>query len=521
MNISILRFLAVTLGLMTVSLCGHAQTADSDTVANPDAIHYGATIMMQASSGEFSPYMIGSWNYGRTTTKNAALIDLEANRDLDLSKRFSWSAGIEVMAGYSHRAEYGRYDVETAGWNKHRVGPAPVWLQQLYGQVKFRGVFLTAGMKNHHSTLVDDGLSSGDLVMSTNARPIPMVTAGFIDFQNIPFTKGWVQIKGEIGYGKFADDDYMSHQYNYYNDHVALDVLYTYKNIYFRTNPDKPFSAMAGVQSAGQFGGNTKFYKYGHLTKTVNNPESFKTYWQMIFPWSEKGDGFIEGSHLGSWDFKASYRFGNGDRLSAYFQWLWEDGSSMAKRNKTDGLWGLQWQRPGRRFITGALVELLDFKDHSGPIHYAPGDHQNPSITTEATGRDGYYNNSSFNSHANYGMALGTPFMLSPVYNLDGFPEFIYNRTRGFHVGAEGFLMPTLAWKARVSYATVYGSSAISSPKTLHNTSAGVVLDWKADRLVRGLSVGLNMALDHGTLRGNNFGTLLSVKYSGMLSLKK
>ena len=35
---------------------------------------------------------------------------------------------------------------------------------------------------------------------------IPGVEAGFLGFQNIPFTNGWVQIGGAISYGRFTDD---------------------------------------------------------------------------------------------------------------------------------------------------------------------------------------------------------------------------------------------------------------------------------------------------------------------------
>ena len=491
----------------------------ADSAGTAPELEYSATVNALASSGEFAPYMIGSWNYGRTVAKNQIALDLEAHRELDLSRRFSWGAGAEVITGYSHKASYQLYDAESQTWTSRSTGLAPIYVQQLYADIKYRGVFLTAGMKNQHSVIVSDELSSGDLVQSTNARPIPMVSVGFIDFQNIPFTKGWVQIEGRIGYGKFTDNAYLRHQYNHYNSHLATGVLYTYKRVYFRTKPTERFSATIGVQASGQFGGTTKFYKGGKLISTVDNPQKLKTFWQMFIPSLDNGDGFYEGSHLGSWDLRARYRLSGGSEIAGYFSWFWEDGSSMAKRNKWDGLWGVEWSNPKGSWITGALIEYVDFRDQSGPMHWAPSDRPGSTISTEATGCDRYFNNSSFNANANYGMAIGTPFVLSPLYNRDGFPQFAQTISRGFHAAAKGHINAAIDWRAKVSYQAARGNGNNSWPVTLHNTSAAVELAWNADRLLQGLSMGGTLAFDAGSLRGDNFGALLSVRYSGSLSL--
>ncbi len=52
-------------------------------------------------------------------------------------------------------------------------------IQQLYGEIKYRGVFVEAGMKEHDSPILPQSLTSGDLVESGNARPIPQIRAGF------------------------------------------------------------------------------------------------------------------------------------------------------------------------------------------------------------------------------------------------------------------------------------------------------------------------------------------------------
>ena len=99
----------------------------ADSAGTAPGLEYSATVNALASSGEFAPYMIGSWNYGRTVAKNQIALDLEAHRELDLSRRFSWGAGAEVITGYSHKASYQLYDAESQTWTSRSTGPAPIF----------------------------------------------------------------------------------------------------------------------------------------------------------------------------------------------------------------------------------------------------------------------------------------------------------------------------------------------------------------------------------------------------------
>lgn len=495
--------------------CKSAETADT--------LRLRAEVLAGGATGNFNPYLASSYNHGRTPMAGTALLDVGAFKTMNLERRFGWEAGVEMLTGYSAKTDYLRYNSESKSWTYNRQGPSAAWLQQAYGSVKYRGVFLTAGLKEYGSLLVDNALSSGDLVQSTAARPIAQVRVGFVDFQDIPFTKGWVQIEGCISYGKMTDNDYLRDHYNYYNYHLATGLYYTYKRAYFRTNPDKPLTVTVGVQSAGTFGGKTVWYNNGVEGKTVDNPEDLKAFWNMFIPSLRNGDGYVEGSHLGSWDFRASYTVGGKHRLSGYFQWLWEDGSSMGKRNKWDGLWGIQYSRAdcGKHLLQSALAEYIDFRDQSGPMHWAPGDNAGTDITTEATGGDDYYNNTSFNGYSNYGMSLGTPFVVSPLYNRDGFPQYLHSRTRGFQLSATGWLTPELNWTAMLSHAVAWGTGRIHQNEALKNTSMLVRCGYDASSITPGLEAGLTLAFDAGKLRGDTFGAMLNVRYTTDLTFGK
>ena len=468
-------------------------------------------------TGKFAPYFIGSLTHGKNVQGIAVNLDAKIKRDLRLDKRFSWGFGAEGLIGYNSKCKYEHWVPEKEKFELRSQGPAVAWLQQLYAEVKFRGVFLTVGMKEHESALYNQRLGSGDLVESGNSRPIPEVRIVFIDCQNIPFTPGWVQIQGEISYGKMLDKSYLKNHYNYYDYHLNLGCYYTYKRCYFRTNPSQPFSVTLGMQVGAMFGGETNWYSKGKVTKTAKFSSSLLTFFKMFLPMGENGEDYYSGSTLGSWDLKARYRLRNNDELYAYISWPWEDGSGIGRCNKWDGVWGFEYKSARRGWLTGFVAEYIDFRDQSGPIHWAPQDTPGTTITSQATGRDNYYNNGYYNSYAYYGMSIGTPFLMSPIYNLDGYPAFACNRTNGFHIGASGYIIPTIEYRMLLGYQRGLGNYTYPYYHARSNTSFMLEGNFDASAITPGLSMKAQLAFDCGALRGNNFGCCLSVTYKGKI----
>ena len=505
--------------LCIMAIIAHGEHSLGENVTLGDSIYWHVDFSGGGSSGEWAPYLLGSNSGGRHAMNGEAAISGLITKSFNLEKRFSWTAGAEMAAGYQGDAEYDRFYPNRQEWGVVSWHPSYAMVYQLWAGVKFRGVMLWAGMKDHQSFIVDDGLSSGDIVFSNNARAIPQIEAGFVDYQNIPFTKGWMQINGSISYGKYSDSSALKHRYNYWNDHITLGQLFTYKHVHFRTRPDVPFAVTIGVQAAGEFGGTTYWYANGNEFRVYKNDENLRAFWEMFIPKSRYRDGFVEGNHVGSWDFKARYRLRSGIELEGYFQWLWEDGSSMGRRNMTDGLWGLTVTFPGKKNpIEKIVAEYIDMRDQSGPLHWAPTDAPGTTIGTEATGGDNYYNSSGFNAWANYGLSLGNSFPKAPLYNSDGFPQFKHTRTHGFQLAATGYITGSLSWKAKFSYGAAWGNGRIPYPRTLKNTSALLSARWDASTLLKGLDFSGILAFDAGSLRGNNFGALFSATYRGNFS---
>lgn len=499
------------------------QSSDTTSLPQPLAVYGGSLHATASTSGKFAPYYIASNCNGLSTQADGVQARAFILRPLATTSRFSYGFGADAVAGFTNEVDYERYN-PAAGWGEMSRRPAALFLQQLYGEIKYRGVFLTAGMKENNRSIFDNGLNSGDIVYGSNARPIPQIRAGFIDFQDIPLTNGWVQIQGEIAYGKFVDNVWLRNHYNRYNSFLTTGAYMQYSRAYFRTNPAKPFSATVGMQHATQFGGKMQTWSKGELVSEEKIDAKFKDFINAFLPWKGGGSGSVKGdkdyysgNHLGSWDIQLRYRFHDGSALTAYAQLPWEDGSGIGKLNGWDGVWGLRYQAPSHmRWLKEVVAEYIDFTNQSGPIHWAPGDKQGTSIGGEATGSDDYYNNFMYNGWSNYGMSLGSPFVKSPVYNRDGYMRFTDNRIRGFHLGAGGAVSHALDWRVLFSYRTSWGTPFIPSAETLHDTSMLAEISWDIPQ-VKHLSLLGALAFDSGKLYGNNFGGSLTLRYTGLI----
>lgn len=472
------------------------------------------------SSGQYAPSLMGSLNGGKDIMKSEIYVDIKVAMPVDTTKRFSYGFGVEALGGYFHDIAY--HPVSENKMFSSRWQPGAVRLQQLYADLKYRSIALSAGMRAYESGIVDSRLSSGDVVRSVNARPIPHVQLGFVDYQDIPFTNGFMQINGAVSYGRTFDFDFQKSINDLTNGIFNNHTYYTYKYLHLRTNPVKPFSVVFGLQTGSMFGGKTTIYKNGQLTEVHDRGFKIKDIFKMLVPIEGNGDNYYEGNTVGSWDMKATYRIDDGSRIAGYFQWLFEDGSGIGKQNGWDGLWGIEYHPVNLPWIKGVVAEYLDFTNQSGPIHHSVP--SNPGTTiSDCSGADSYYMNFFYGPYANYGLSIGSPFFKAPFYNLDGKYEFKYTRIRGCHFGVEGDVMPDkLSYRLVYSYQIAYGNAHLVRKHPLQSNSFMGELTFDASCITPGLSVTAKIAADTGKLWGKNTGGMLSVRYSfGLSTLTK
>lgn len=490
----------------------------SVSYASAYELDWEASTTINAGSGPFAPSLIMSNRAGTITQSKGIHQRAGIFRKLDKEKRFSYSFGLDGYMQAVSSVDYMRWNPTEREFYMIPRKPSVVTLQQLYGLIKYRSIYLMAGMKEHDRTFIDSPLSSGDLTISNNARPIPQVKAGFYDFVNIPFTQGWVQIIGDIAYGKFMDSKWNKDHYNYYNSFITTDVWFHYKRLYLRTNPGQRFVATFGMQHAAQFNGMCNVYQRGECIETYRSKHLLKSFLN-VFIQSQYNDSDVtgesknfEGNHLGSWDVKFDYRLRNNDKISFYLMKPWEDGTGIGWQNGFDGVWGLSYKSSSdNSLVRGVTLEYLDFTNQAGPFLYEPSE----NISSNPTGGDDYYNNFMYNGWTNYGMGVGSPALKSTIYNTDGFLKYLDNVLRGFHFGVDG-KVGHVDWKVLLSWKKSKG--AHYHPRVERVQSMSVMMSGKYSiPKIEGLSIEAQLGLDAGNLYPGCFGSLISLSYKGKI----
>ena len=527
-------FLALTLTALTAAaqdtIAVHVdQLPDSLSEGSPTICYhpdnwynngtYRVGIIMNAGNSELAPYYIASNNNGINTTQQYSALAFAAIEGFYLAtQKLGVSAGITIFGGYTSSAGYERY-MGNGQFEVQKQHPARAWIQQAYVKAGYRSIFAVVGQKYKSSPIVNEALSSGDLVWSDNARPPVGVRAGFIDFQDIPFTKGRLQIKGEFGYFREFDDKWLENHYNYYNHFITTGTWLHYKSLHFRTKPTQPLVFTIGAQSACQFGGTANYYEDGQVTRTVKMDADAKAFFRTFIAGSggnSAGDSFVEGNHMGTWDIALEYKLKSGEKLRAYTQWLWEDGSGIGKMNGFDGLWGLEYHTDHTGLITGAVIEYIDFINQSGPIHWTPNDRPDTPITSHSSGADDYYNNYIYNGYQSRGMSIGSPFVKSPLYNQDGYMRYRDNVLRGFHAAIQGWFSHHWRYALMASYRKAWGTPIIPRAGSVDDFSMMIATGYE---FYRDWYIIAQAATDRGSLYGNNFGASLGISYSGFFNL--
>ena len=504
-------------------------------------LEYKLTTETAVGSGDYTAYYLTANRHGiLSTDANTAYLRAAMKYNY---RRGRWSVDACLDA-----------QVQANAYNKY-------FIQQAYADLTWSWITLGVGSREFSPVLRDIRLSSGSTIWSGNSRPIPGVYLYTPEFVTIPGTRQWLQVYFEGSFGKLLDDDYKRDRYAIYRvgksgqaeSFLTTDVWFHQKKLHLRTNPDKPIVFYVGFDHAAYFGGES--YNSDFKGETQSFSPHLKDFFKAFF--ISGGDGnsptgdqvFFYGSHLGEECFRLDYQWGGSDseqqRVGLVFENIFEDGSSIAKFNGWDGLWGIEYHNQQHdAWIQGFVFEYLQTTNQSGPIHWDRDDWRNYGEDFgegRAQGADDYYNNYYYAGHCYYGLALGTPMIKSPVYNADGYLRFTDNRIRAWHLGVEGSLLranlsrfprlsrasrlsrdsrglrfsrkPTLGYRVLTSYRQSWGTSFVPSSTIRDafctmaelNTSLG---PWSAK---------VAYAMDHGDLLGNNQSFNFSISYHGKI----
>lgn len=477
-------------------------------------ITFDLTTEAAVGTGDYTAFQLTTNRHHVLGTRsNTAYIRGAVNVEHSLGKDWTLSGTIDAIA--SAHADHKAY------------------LQQCFANLSYQNFYIEAGAREDKQVIRNDQLSSGSFVKGTNAKPFAQLRIGTKDFWDVPYTKGWIQIHFDGGYGRYLDSDYREEAYykglttsgKNVNGKYATGIYMHQKHLYIRTNPTKRFFAMAGMEHMVQFGGTAYKYKNnengeGELVKK-EKPTDLKACFDVFLPFGDSNyaehdamEDWIFGNHVGMMTVQFGWNIDKDHLLQAYVDNPFEDGSGIRKGNGWDGLWGIEYtnKTPGVQYVRGAVVEYFQTTNQSGPLHWDSRDYpqlKNSPINDYVTGNDEYYNHICYDSYTHYGMTPGNALITSPIYNKDGYTAYRDNRVKAWHLGVNGEITNRLSYLVKGSYREGWG--------TYHNPLAEKHHSF--DTMIQGIyksgpwQFSAAYAFDKGNIYGDNSSFDIKIGY--------
>lgn len=461
-----------------------------------DGLHYRTEGAVSFSSGENTPFWLLNNKQGLSSIeKNNGYLRAGIFRDIDKDQKFSYGFGADLAVAYNFTSSF--------------------IIQQLYADIKYRCLGLSVGSKERVGEFNNPKLSSGNMLYSGNARPVPQIRAGIPDYTIVPWTNDWLAVKGYVAYGGFTDDGWQR-DFAAPGKKRTEHVWYHSKGIYLRFGDLNrlPFYIEGGLEMAAQFGGRSIIGDH-----VINMPNGLKDIIKVLFP--SGGDSStpmgeqtnVYGNHVGEWSLCATWYPGRDWGLKAYYEHFFEDHSQMFfEYTWKDGLWGLEVTFPKNPVISTFVYEYLYTKDQSGPVYW---DHT-PEIPEQVSGVDNYYNHGIYTGWQHWGMGIGNPLIISPIYNRAGDISFRSNRVIGHHFGIAGNPLSELSYRILFSFTRNWGTYSVPFHNVENNYNGLLELTY-SPKWLEGFSSTVSFGMDRGALLGNSKGVMLTLRKTGWL----
>lgn len=458
-------------------------------------INYRFDTQVMTGRGDYSPFYFVNNQHGNIPlTPNNGLARFSASKETDLSKTFSYGFGAEIAVAYNNRQS--------------------IWLQALYAKLKYSVFGAIIGKKELSSITHNPNLSSGSVVWSGNAPPVPQLEINIPRYVTIPKTDGLLHLKGAVSFGAFTDNDHQK-SLAAYDMRYATDVFFHRKNLLFKLQKESAMYGVIGVDMAAQFGGKA-FIPW--KKQFVEAPVTFNEVVRVFFGLSggddsPEGDKVnVAGNHLGAFILEFGNRFKNWE-YKLYHEHLFDDHSGIAFKNRFDGLWGIEIKCTDKKnIVSNALIEWIYTKHQSGPFLWDKTD----EIPVQVSSGDDYYNNYFYPGWTHYGYSMGTPFITSPMYNADHYGGFYNNRVNALHIGISGYFSDSLSYRFLGSHANGWGTPNHPFLSITTDISTMFELSYTHSKL-SGWQFSSSAAWDKGDLIGNNVGLQLKITKTGMM----
>jgi len=444
--------------------------------AQNDTIKYDVGLLGVTSTGEYSPFWMQNRQYGKiASSPTSADVWVVINKDFGRkTSLFNYGFKADLLLQLSDKKN-------------------TAYFHELYLKMRLTVFDIIIGAREEHLGNQDSTLSGGGFLFSQNARPMPKVTIGIEHFSAVPFTHGFLEIKGAISQGWFTDNNY--------------GVLLHQKYAYLKLGGRLPVHFQYGLDHVAQWGGNIPGWGI--------QPTGIKDFIDIFLGRSGGNTANMSdqinalGNHIISQSMKLEVELSD-FHLSGYWQNLSEDGPIRIiwnTMNRPDGLWGLSLRNRKFPFIKGILYEYLNTTDQSGPYHDKDG--------IIYGGADNYFNGQYPTGWSYYSRTIGTPFILSPVYNRNGALNMLNTRVQVHHIGLEGEVSG-YNYKLLGSFSKNYGTLSTPFPTMIRNTSMILEVNKQFPELSN-IQCGMSLGADFGKLYGNTIGCQFSIRKTGNL----
>ena len=385
---------------------------------------------------------------------------------------------VEKNNGYMHFAALGNIplpcnlDIDYSMDLGVGTGLQTNWfVHQLYIDIDYKWLGLSAGMKERWNDK-NSNLSSGALTWSGNSRPVPEIRVGIPEYVRVPILGSWFSLKGHVGYGRLTDDRWRKeHGVGNYVE----GALFHSKSGFVRIGDESrfPFEIYWGLEMNNVFGGIQ--FEDGIEKHLPSDAAAFRT---VLFPFHHvEQQGSEDGDNFGSWHINFSYKLKDW-HFAVYYEHFFEDHSSMLGveyknntqgekgfinfgycRNWLDGLYGVEANIPDYiSFISNVVFEYMNTRGLCGPIRHSATDNLDGMyVIEEVDGRDDMYNHHIYTSDTHWGYSMGSPIMISPVYNDDKSNRFRSNRVQMFHLGIDGDITDNICYRVMATTTRHWG----------------------------------------------------------------
>jgi len=446
-----------------------------------DSLNLRVGILATMASKGFQPLWIESNRFGLLSEEGQDVATYIGGRNTHV-----FPAGKR-----SFRLEYGVNVVNNQHFNR-------VVFQQGYAKVRYGALEFRAGRYEEILGEVDPLLSTGSLGISGNALPIPKIGFAFPTYVDVPYTNGWLQIKGQISHGWMGNEQ-------------SMKRAWFHEKTFYAKLGNGPFKVYGGVQHFAVWGGERGNFKLDR---------SWKGFFDVLFA-KEANDGSVFGETRPNraGDQRGLIEFGGDletdDALfHMYFQVPFESGMGIDIRN-IDRVGGLNVTFKEHHWLDRLLFEFIYTKQMES--------FQNAQLQS-------YYNNGVYATGWEYHYRnIGTPLFLSryrgsnflPITAVDwrhdedpslGNTNFVNNRIIGGHFGMLHRYSSTISARTMITFTRNFGTHnnfITSSPQnqlyTIHEIKAAI-------QQVLGLQVSAGIAYDTGGFY-NNVGGLLGISY--------